>query len=174
MNIRLQLKIPIAVGVIAALIAIAFLKLVPFSLRFLTTANCYPDAVNPSFVVCESVNNGWSILEFVVGLAGMYGIPLAVGVVFGLMTVKNKVSSSKLTIMYFLVAILTFLALMMLLELLWYRPWISQPYNRYALNAVYGSPFAVVFFFIGAVGFFIPAIIAPIFKIQKRNIASSG
>lgn len=147
------------IGIIAAGMAIAFGFLVPTALSPFVVDNCRPDDWDNRMMVCDPIRPWISGAQFVLGTVGFLMSPLWLGVVFGLIWATWSNKGFWQTFIKVVIASLTMLAVFMLFEVLWYRPWITEPYNRFELNRLFTTvvavlvPFSALFGYVMTVSF---------------------
>jgi len=148
---------PFLVGMMCALLTLVSIYVVPFIINPLTVSDCQPDPTYPKLATCQSLNNGWQLIENGTWFFGHHIVPLLIGIWFGIRYVRGREKLSGIASMIFIASV-TYIVLSALFEVVRYRPWHSVPYNRYHLNAIFGTVFAVYFFLLSVIGGLLPVL----------------
>ncbi len=154
-----KLLVSFRVGAISALVTAALVFLIPASLHPLTVADCQPDSRYPELLNCIPLPNAWMMAERVVTVLGFFGVPALIGVWFGIRYARGDGRYVTMVIMT-LLASATYVVGEALLEMLFLQPWDSVPYNRYTLDAIFGTAVALLFVFISMIGVTVSGILS--------------
>lgn len=145
---------------IAFLVTIVLMSVIPWTFRSVTTKNCQPDPMMNGIEMCEVVNNGWSKLEVVCSLLGMFAVPFVLGSFGGWQYTIKRQWSFRRTLGLTTLSVFAYLVLMNIFEVVTLQPWDRAPYNHYWHDTVYG-PFWFAFFLLGMFGFIAPILFSP-------------
>jgi hypothetical protein len=160
LSITKILKYGLLFGVIGILITISLTYIVPVTIFPLTVSRCLPSSVGVDLLECVHKNNIWYGLEQITGSIGLFIVPLIFGIALGLVYgLKNNLRYLD-ALGVEIIAMTAFLFGMAVWEILHYRPWDSVPYNHYTLNAIYGTPASIGFFFLSLVAFNVTVVLS--------------
>lgn len=137
-------RVGLHVGMIVSGMAIALGFLVPMSLSSLVADNCRPDDWDSFMMVCDPIRPWVSFIQFLLSTIGFLFSGVWLGIGFGLVWATRANRGFWKTFLQVTIASSTMLAVFMLFEVVWYQPWITEPYNRFELNRIFTTVFGIL------------------------------
>lgn len=151
----------VGLGLIFFAMALAIGFIIPHALTPFSIGNCRPDEVFPQLQSCEVTRPVLQYVETFLTTIGFFLFPLAMGIFVGLMWTRDQFLSVRRSLGIAALAAATLLAGLMTFEILWYEPWSSIPYNRFELNRIFTTWFALIIPFFSFLGLVIAMAVSP-------------